>query len=511
MRYRTFALNVGLALSIGSAQAIAGQVAAISDVTAPVNPAASFGASVLSATPGNTLGSRQNLTLSLSAASLGTTPLAPHIQPSPELRFQSLAAHETVIAQPVAIALPTALQVQAAPQHIQAQAALGANSADPADAHGLPAGSAGDSLSTLTNSRSEFGGHIGAMAENLNRVYDNAGNAGEMDDPVPHRSDVHEEEIANLTKKSPDAVLSRENDGWLVQVHSPDGRPKTFKVFSQDGVVTERAQIPPELRSIYEALPGGGIRHNVSADPLIAGLRQSKTELWGIRHGEALANVKGLTNGSGTDTGLTDTPNAKGTHGRMQAEAAAKEFYDRLGGDNWVHNVLSGKSAPLVILQSPLLRARQTADALKRLLDQKRTGWATKRSLYEEEVTPELREIGYGRLDGQPLDTARQFALWQGFDCYQGRGKDFLDKFPASDLPGKPAESRFDVMLRQRKLFERILHKYSGRKVVLFSHFETVVAQQAILGLLQTDPSDGALLARPIENAKPIPLLVSPQ
>jgi len=302
------------------------------------------------------------------------------------------------------------------------------------------------------------------------------------------------------------AALARERDGWLVRVADADNHSWEFKAFDQDVEVLDRMDIPAELQSIYEEHPDGAIRRVVE-DPIVPRLRRSGIELWAVRHGENIANRQGLLNGSGTDLGLTDTPDANGNHGRMQAASAAEELYARLGGDSWARQVLAGESPALVILQSPLLRARQTADALQQLLDEKKRslggGWA----LYEEDIAPELKEIGYGRLDGQLMAEAKKLPFWQIFDCYKGLGRGFLDKFPGENAQGRSGESRFDVMLRQRDLFERILKKYDGQRVVLFSHFETMVAQQAVLGLLSTDEADGSFMARPIEHAKPLLLV----
>ena len=278
------------------------------------------------------------------------------------------------------------------------------------------------------------------------------------------------------------SAVAQESDGWLVSI--VDGRERRLKAFWKDGFVVERPVIPKSLQAVYEELPGGSIRLK-GVDPVAAEIRASGAEIWAVRHGESLANQEGLLNGQGTDKPLTET-------GRVQAESAAGEQYRELGGDVWARRVLSGDLPPVVILQSPRLRARQTADALKRLLTSKRkelsivAGTRADARLYEERILPGLLEIAYGRWDGRLLSEIRGFALWLGFDCYQGLGKDMLDRFPGVDADGRPGESRFDVMLRQRRILEGIARRYGGRKVVLFSHFETVAAQQAALGLWRT-------------------------
>ncbi|MFA6091392.1 MAG: histidine phosphatase family protein [Elusimicrobiota bacterium] len=275
-------------------------------------------------------------------------------------------------------------------------------------------------------------------------------------------------------------------------------------------VVLKRALVHGRLRKFYESLPGGFLRLK-GEDPVVSRLRASKAELWAVRHGENEANLEGLLNGQGTDKPLTRTPNEKGVSGRLQAESAAREQYRELGGDAWARRVLSGELSPVVLLQSPLLRARETADAFKRLLSAKRAELSNGESapgLYEEDILPDLAEIAYGGWDGRPITAGVQkLELWSRFDCYKGLGKGFFDRFPGVNAAGTPGESRFDVMLRQRRVFDLITRRYGGRKVVLFTHFETVVAQQAVLGLLPRDPADGALKAQPVPYATPLRLV----
>ena len=263
----------------------------------------------------------------------------------------------------------------------------------------------------------------------------------------------------------------------------------------------EERKIPKDLETIYQELPGGGIRR-LADDPVLAALREADVQLWTIRHGESESNRAGLLAGSGTNAPLTTQLNAKGLSGELQARNAAVKMYEDLGGDAWAREVLRGAVKPVAILFSPLLRAAQTANALKTLLDDKlkELGGGEGRSLYEALAVPDLREMGYGDLDGTTLVEAKKLPWWPGWDGITGPGRDFLGRFPGG-------ESRFDVLLRQRNVLLWIAKTFPGRKVITFAHFETVTAQRAVLGRLTTDPNDQALRVTPVENAQPLELV----
>lgn len=196
--------------------------------------------------------------------------------------------------------------------------------------------------------------------------------------------------------------------------------------------------------------------------------------------------------------------------GELQARAAgdpalsvavALKMYENLGGDGWARGVLAGIQQPLVILISPLKRARQTAAALQELLDQRGRSLAKgpPRRLYEAHVERGLAELAFGEFEGWTLEKAETLASWPAFNGISGAGRTFLDRFPKG-------ESRFDVMIRQRGVLRRMVKDYPGRQIVTFAHFETVVAQKAVLGLIDRTPADGALRVTPVANAQPIRL-----
>jgi putative nucleotidyltransferase with HDIG domain len=269
---------------------------------------------------------------------------------------------------------------------------------------------------------------------------------------------------------------------------------------SRSPLVAVRSQVPSELDAFYQELPGGALRR-LADDPILASLRAADIHLWTIRHGESESNRARLLTGSGTNAPLTSELDEKGLSGELQARSAALRMYENLGGDGWARKVLAGEEKSVVILFSPLRRAEQTANALKTLLDDKRKEIGSDGPrLYESQAVQDLREMGYGDLDGTTIDDAKNLPWWPAWDGVTGLGRDFLRRFPSG-------ESRFDVLLRQRSVLLWIAEKFPGRTVVTFAHLETVTAQNAILGRLATDPNDGSLKAAPVENAQPIELL----
>lgn len=291
-----------------------------------------------------------------------------------------------------------------------------------------------------------------------------------------------------------------EGDGFLTSEPGPDGRTRRFKFYPKDGIAFERREIPGPLADYYEELPEGALSRR-RADPLVAALDAARIDLWTLRHGETTTNRAGTLGGGGTDSPLTKTPNEQGISGEGQARAAALKMYEELGGDSWARAVLLGVKKPVVILVSPLTRARQTAAAFTDLLDYKRQRLAAGRSsrLYELHTERGLREIAFGELEGWTYDKGRTLSAWNALDGMQGQGRTFLDRFPGG-------ESRLDVMIRQRGVLRRMIKDYAGRQVITFAHSETVVAQKAVLGLVDVDPKDRALKSTYIPNAEPIRL-----
>jgi broad specificity phosphatase PhoE len=99
------------------------------------------------------------------------------------------------------------------------------------------------------------------------------------------------------------------------------------------------------------------------------------TPFWFLRHGETDYNARGLSQGA-LDIALNET-------GRAQARAAGL--------------ALAGRGIE-GILCSPMLRARQTAEIVNEQLG------------LETAFVPDLREVKFGGMEGQPLQP--WFAAW---------------------------------------------------------------------------------------------------
>ena len=109
-----------------------------------------------------------------------------------------------------------------------------------------------------------------------------------------------------------------------------------------------------------------------------------------------------------------------------------------------------------VVLSSPAGRARETADAMGRLLDAR-----------EVRVEPRLRPLELGRSDtGQPLDWDARIAFW----------KDGRDPSP----PG--GESLADVGGRVLDLVKSLRPEHRGGSVVLVAHSEVIGSFVGLVG-----------------------------
>jgi len=152
-----------------------------------------------------------------------------------------------------------------------------------------------------------------------------------------------------------------------------------------------------------------------------------KTYLWIIRHGAARGNRKHILNGNRLDPPLTAA-------GKAQAKEIAEKWHAR----------------PEVIISSPLKRAMQTAEY-----------FAKKYSL-PVIIEPLIAEQDCGRWTGKSLDSlTKKYPSW----FFHDRGKP--THYPIR-IPG--GESWNDAKKRARKFLKMIETKYTGKKVLAFSH-----------------------------------------
>ncbi|MEN9938644.1 MAG: hypothetical protein RLZZ387_5223 [Chloroflexota bacterium] len=151
------------------------------------------------------------------------------------------------------------------------------------------------------------------------------------------------------------------------------------------------------------------------------------TNIYLIRHGEAVSNVEPIMGGDKGCRGLTE-------RGLAQAQALAR----RLEG---------GEIPADVLYASDLPRAQQTAEAVARAL---------KLPIVWDR---ELQELRPGEADGMHIDEAR--ARFRTFEV-------FFKEFYTPIAPG--GESWGSFVARASAALERIIDRHQGQNVVLVCH-----------------------------------------
>lgn len=161
--------------------------------------------------------------------------------------------------------------------------------------------------------------------------------------------------------------------------------------------------------------------------------------LYMVRHGQTAASRDNRFSGS-SDPPLTAA-------GEAMAEAFARA-YASLKWD--------------AIYTSPMLRTRQTADALCRLIDVKAT------------VEDGLQEIGYGEWEGLKHDEVKE--RWPEAYAY------WAHNVASRGTPG--GETAFHVAARAMRVVEAVRSRHDGGNVLLVSHKATLrIITCALLGL----------------------------
>ena len=163
------------------------------------------------------------------------------------------------------------------------------------------------------------------------------------------------------------------------------------------------------------------------------------TTLFLLRHGETPLTVQRKFSGrGGVDVGLTDA-------GQRQAERAASVLVERLG-----------TTRVAAVVASPLLRTRQTAQAVA-----DRLGLAV-------ETDDDLEEIGFGEWDGLGFREARQ------------RDPAFFDAWLADPTSAPPGgESLAALADRVERARRRVVESFDSETVVVVAHamvVKTIVA-----------------------------------
>jgi broad specificity phosphatase PhoE len=185
-----------------------------------------------------------------------------------------------------------------------------------------------------------------------------------------------------------------------------------------------------------------------SADPFLS-LKRGATEIYLIRHGDALPGAEEVVGGGYDEQGLSEL-------GRRQARALGER--------------LSGMQLA-AIYSSPIGRARQTAEAISVA-----TGC-------DVQLDDELREVGLGPI-GIPSDAAAN---------PEERAKLLRDRLREiavvaalsgkwADIPG--SEPSVALRARVRGAIERIAGQHAGQRVATVSHGGAINAYlAAILGI----------------------------
>jgi broad specificity phosphatase PhoE len=170
-----------------------------------------------------------------------------------------------------------------------------------------------------------------------------------------------------------------------------------------------------------------------------------------VRHGETDGNRRKVLHGlvNGPENQLNET-------GKDQAKQLAMNLFaelERAFGPRLAELTRSGN---LIILTSPLKRARDTAQFFIDYVKEK-TGL-----LLKPQVRDDLREISFGKIDGLALDeiedkelrdlVVRYRTTQDATINWQGTGESFMD-----------------TLIRAKRLVEALNRKYEGKDVVVVS------------------------------------------
>ena len=180
--------------------------------------------------------------------------------------------------------------------------------------------------------------------------------------------------------------------------------------------------------------------------------------LWIVRHGESAGNVANHTaNAAGlawVDIPQRDADVPLSGRGEQQADALGHWFAEELG-----------EKLPDIVLTSPYVRARQTA---QRILAADRRSGVAARLIVDER----LREKELGILDRLTLTGLGQL------QPEQAKLRRHLGKFYHRPPGG---ESWCDVILRLRSAVDTITFHYAGQRVLIICHQVVVLCFRYLL------------------------------
>jgi broad specificity phosphatase PhoE len=158
-----------------------------------------------------------------------------------------------------------------------------------------------------------------------------------------------------------------------------------------------------------------------------------------MRHGQAILNVKGICS-----SWPEKFKNPLTKLGREMVKASVEKFK------------ASGKSVDMII-NSPLLRCRQTAAIAGKILGDK------------SRIDKRLREIGFGKFNGKDLHL-----MWKSFKYEKERINKGADG----------GETYVQILDRMTAVVEDLEKKYDGKNIMLISHEGTLfLLQGKLMGL----------------------------
>ncbi len=186
----------------------------------------------------------------------------------------------------------------------------------------------------------------------------------------------------------------------------------------------------------------------LEVDPFLS-LRRGATEIYLIRHGDALPDAAEVVGQGYDEQGLSDL-------GRRQAQALAERFRAISLG---------------AIYSSPLGRARQTAEAIAQV------------SGHGVQIDSELREVALGPIGVAPgTDTSREEVARLLRDRLREIAEVAVSSGKWSSIPG--SEPSGELRRRVTEAVERIALEHPSQRVVVVSHGGAINAYLAgVLGI----------------------------
>jgi len=170
-----------------------------------------------------------------------------------------------------------------------------------------------------------------------------------------------------------------------------------------------------------------------------------------VRHGETDANWRKVLHG------LANGPeNQLNERGKAQAKQLAVHLFAELERTFGPRLFELAKSGNLIILTSPLKRARDTAQFFIDYIKEK-TG-----VFLELEALEDLREISFGKIDGMALDEIEDKELRSLVVRYR------TTQDATIDWQGT-GESFVDTLIRAKRLLQILNQRYQGKDVVVIS------------------------------------------